>query len=170
LWEELSRRRTVVFVHPTTGCCTEGTREFALSLALGFLAETTIAIGRLVYSGTFERHAGIRWIFSHLGGTTPFLVHRFDNYAVQFPEARQHITKRPSEYLSELTFDTVSTHPEALRCAFATFGPQRFVFGTDYPHVPGDLRVFVEVLRASGLDPEQAALVGHRNARTLLGV
>ena len=68
LWEELSRRSTVVFVHPTTACCTEGLRDFALSLALDFLAETTNAIGRLIYSGTLERYPGIRWIFSHLGG------------------------------------------------------------------------------------------------------
>jgi predicted TIM-barrel fold metal-dependent hydrolase len=170
VWTELSRRRTVVFVHPTTGCCTEGVRDFALSLALDFLAETTNAIGRLVYSGTFERFPGIRWIFSHLGGTVPFIVHRFDNYATQFPEARQHITRRPSEYLRELTFDTVSTHVAAMRCAFATFGPQQFVFGTDYPHVPGDLGVFAETLRAAGLSPDDQARVEHLNARTLLGL
>jgi aminocarboxymuconate-semialdehyde decarboxylase len=170
VWTELSRRETVVFVHPTTGCCTEGVREFALSLALDFLAETTNAIGRLVYSGTFERFPGIRWIFSHLGGTTPFLVHRFDNYAAQFPEARRHITRRPSEYLRELTYDTVSTNVPALRCAFSTFGSGRFVFGTDYPHVPGGLGVFAEALRAAGLAPDEEVGVEHLNARELLGL
>lgn len=170
LWEELSRRGTVVFVHPTTACCTAGLRDFALSLALDFLAETTNAIGRLVYSGTFERYPGIKWIFSHLGGTVPFIIHRFDNYAKQFPEARQHISRPPSEYLRSLTFDTVSTHVEAMRCAFATFEPRQFVFGTDYPHVPGDLGVFVETLRSAGLTPGDEELVSHRNARVLLGL
>lgn len=170
LWEELERRQAVVFVHPTTPCCTEGVRDFALSLALDFLAETTNAIGRLVYSGTFERYPGIRWIFSHLGGTTPFLVHRFDNYARQFPEARQHIAKEPSEYLRRLTFDTVTTHVEAMRCAFSTFDPSQFVFGTDYPHIPGGLRIFVETLQGAGLSPTDAERVGYRNAATLLGI
>jgi predicted TIM-barrel fold metal-dependent hydrolase len=170
LWAELSRRQTVVFVHPTTGCCTEGVREFALSLALDFLAETTNAIARLVYSGTFERYPGIRWIFTHLGGTTPFLVHRFDNYARQFPENREHISRPPSDILRTLTFDTVTTHPAALRCAFETFGVESFVFGTDYPHVPGALQVFVDTLDAAGLGPEERELVGRTTAARLLGL
>ena len=170
LWQALDRLDAVAFVHPTTPCCTEGLQEFALSLALDFLAETTNAIGRLVYSGTFERHPGIRWIFSHLGGTTPFLVHRFDNYARQFPENREHLAKQPSDYLRDLTFDTVSTHVEAMKCAFATFDPGQFVFGTDYPHVPGGLQVFVDTLRAAGLSAEDEARVGHRNAASLLGL
>ena len=170
LWEELDRRSAAVFVHPTTPCCTEGVRDFALSLALDFLAETTNAIGRLVYSGVFERYRRIRWIFSHLGGTTPFVVHRFDNYARQFPEARANITEPPSEYLRRLSFDTVSTHAEAMRCAFATFDPGQFVFGTDYPHVPGGLQIFVDTLRAAGLSPSDQARVAHQIAAALLDI
>jgi len=170
LWEELSRRRAVAFVHPTTACCTEGLRDFALSLALDFLAETTNAIGRMIYSGGFERYAGIRWIFSHLGGTVPFVHHRFDNYAGQFPEIGRNITRRPSEQLRDLFFDTVSTHPAAMRCAFETFDISKFVFGTDYPHVPGGLRPFVETLRAAGLSAEDLARVSRHNAAELLGI
>jgi len=174
LWEALSELGAVVFVHPTTGCCTDGVREYALALALDFLAETTNAIGRLVYSGTFTRYSGIRWIFSHLGGTTPFLIHRFDNYFGQFPECRANIDVKPSAILRNVWFDTVSTNVAALRCAFDTFAADQFVFGTDYPHVPGALGVFVDAFetaaRASDLD--DAAIEGIRsgNARALLGL
>lgn len=168
VWAELSRRGAVAFVHPTTGCCTEGVREYALSLALDFMAETTNAIGRLVYSGTFERHTGIRWLFTHAGGTAPFVLHRFDNYARQFPQCRERIRQKPSETLRTLWFDTVSTHPPALRCALETFGADRFLFGTDYPHVPGGLGVFVETLEAVGLPPDAFAAVAHGNARSVL--
>ena len=170
LWEELSRRRAVAFVHPTTACSTDGLRQFALSLALDFLAETTNAIGRLISSGTFERHPDMRWIFSHLGGTVPFVHHRFDNYARQFPECREHSSRLPSEQLRDLFFDTVSTHPAAMRCAFETFDISKFVFGTDYPHVPGGLRVFVEALEAAGLPAEDLARVSRHNAAELLGI
>lgn len=168
LWDELSQREVVVFVHPTTPCCTDGLREYALSLVLDFMAETTNAIGRLLFSGTFERYRGIRWIFPHAGGTVPYVVHRFDNYATQFPECRQNIKQRPSETLRTLSFDTVTTHAPALRCAFETLGPARFVFGTDYPHVPGGLEVFINTLRAAGLDDEALRSVGSRNAERLL--
>jgi predicted TIM-barrel fold metal-dependent hydrolase len=169
-FEHLSRRGTVVFVHPTTACCTEGLRDYALSLALDFLAETTNAIGRLVYSGTFDRFPGIRWIFSHLGGSTPFVMHRFDNYASQFPEARAHISRKPSEIIRSLTFDTVTTHRPALRCALDTFDEGQLVFGSDYPHVPGGLQVFVDTFDSIGMPAGQRAAIGWRNAEQLLGL
>lgn len=174
LWADLDEAGAVVFVHPTTGCCTEGVREFAMSLALDFLAETTNAIGRLVYSGTFERFPGIKWIFSHLGGTTPFLMHRFDNYFGQFPECRANIDRPPSEILRSVHFDTVTTNIPALRCALDTFAPDQLLFGTDYPHVPGGLQVFVDTLdRAAGdagLDGGARSLVESGNATRLLGL
>jgi predicted TIM-barrel fold metal-dependent hydrolase len=174
LWRELSERQAVVFVHPTTGCCTEGVRDYALSLALDFLAETTNAIGRLVFSGTFTRHPGIRWIFSHLGGTTPFLIHRLDNYFGQFPECRAQIDRRPSEILRDVHFDTVSTNVAAMRCAFDVFQPAQFVFGTDYPHVPGGLEVFVDTFAnaaaAAGYDDAARAAVAAGNASRLFSL
>jgi aminocarboxymuconate-semialdehyde decarboxylase len=169
-WEHLSHRQAAVFVHPTTACCTAGIRDFALSLALDFLAETTNSIGRLVYSGSFDRFAGIKWIFSHLGGATPFVHHRFDNYATQFPEARAHIDRKPSEILRELSFDTVTTHAPALRCSLETFGSGQLMFGSDYPHVPGGLQVFVDTLDQAGMTAEQRLAVGRTNAVRVLGL
>ena len=171
LWEALSTLEAVVFVHPTTGCCTDGVRDYVgprprlprrdhqCHRASGLL-------------GDVHPLPGIRWIFSHLGGTTPFLIHRFDNYFGQFPECRANIDVKPSEILRRVWFDTVSTNRAALRCAFDTFDPAQFLFGTDYPHVPGALGVFVEAFeaaaRASELDA--AALEGIRsgNATALL--
>lgn len=170
LWAELGRREATVFVHPTTACCTAGITDYALALGIDFLAETTLAVARLVYSGLFERHPGIRWIFAHLGGSVPFLLHRFDNYFRQFPECREKIDRPPSEILRSVYFDTVTTHPPALRCALETFGAGQLVFGTDYPHVPGGLDVFVRTLEAGGLGGGDLELVANRTAAQLLGV
>ncbi|RLV57363.1 amidohydrolase [Aeromicrobium phragmitis] len=168
LLEELSRREVLVLVHPTTGCSTEGVREYALALGLDFLAETTNCIARLVYSGRFEQYPGIRWVFSHLGGTTPFLIHRFDNYFQQFPECREHIDRPPSQILERVYFDTVTTHVPAMRCALDTFDVGQFVFGTDYPHVPGGLGRFTQTLAAAQLSDEDYARIGWGTATDLL--
>ena len=64
----------------------------------------------------------------------------------------------------------MSTHAEAMRCAFTTFDPGQFVFGTDYHHVPGGLQIFVDTLRAAGLSPADQARVAHQNAATLLNI
>jgi predicted TIM-barrel fold metal-dependent hydrolase len=170
LWEELSRRGTTVFCHPTVACCTEGLREYAMSLAMGFMADTMFAVGRLAYAGTFERFRRIRWIFTHLGGTIPFVLPRYDNYYRQFPECREHIDRPPSEIMRELYYDTVTMHAPALKCALETLGPEQLVFGSDYPHVPGGIDRFVTVLNSVGLSEEEMEMIGRRTAMELIGV
>jgi aminocarboxymuconate-semialdehyde decarboxylase len=170
VWEELSRRGTTVFCHPTVACCTDGLREYAMSLAMGFMADTMFAVGRLAYAGTFDRFPGIRWIFTHLGGTIPFVLPRYDNYFRQFPECREKIDRPPSEIMRELYYDTVTMHAPALRCAVDTLGPGRLVFGSDYPHVPGGIDRFVAVLNSVGLPEDELAMIGRRTAAGLIGL
>lgn len=168
LWDELSRRRATVFCHPTVACCTEGLREYAMSLAMGFMADTMFAVGRLAYAGTFERFPGIRWIFTHLGGTIPFVLPRYDNYYRQFPECRENIDHPPSESMRSLYYDTVTMHGPALKCALETFGPEQLVFGSDYPHVPGGIDRFVTVLKSVGLSDEHLEMIGRGNATKVI--
>lgn len=170
LLEELSRQDVAVLVHPSVACCTDGIREYALALGFDYMAETTNAVARLVFSGTLERYPGIRWVFTHLGGTVPFIIHRFDNYYRQFPECRAHIDRAPSEILRRVFFDTVTTHAPALRCALDTFAPDQLLFGTDYPHVPGGLEIFVETVRRVVTDDELFARIGWRTARDVFAL
>jgi aminocarboxymuconate-semialdehyde decarboxylase len=170
LYEELSRRETTVFVHGNVPCSTEGYREYAMALAMGFMADPLVAIGRLVYSGTIDRFPGIDWLFTHLGGTVPFVLPRYDNYYKQFPENREKIARPPSEIIRELYFDTCTMHPPALRCAVDTLGADRLVFGSDYPHVPGGIDRFVAILNSIGLSEEELEMIGSGTAARLLGL
>lgn len=170
LFEEMSRREVAVLVHPTVACCTDGIRDYALALGLDYMAEVTNAVGRLVFSGTFDRFPGIRWVFTHLGGSVPFVIHRFDNYFRQFPECREHIDRPPTEILKAVHFDTVTTHAPALTCALETFSVDQLVFGTDYPHVPGGLEIFTSTLRSVVTEEEQLALIGAGNAQRIFAL
>ncbi len=159
-----------MFCHPTVACCTDGLREYAMALAMGFMADTMFAVGRMAYAGTFDRFDGIRWIFTHLGGTIPFVLPRYDNYFRQFPECREHIDRPPSEIMRGLYYDTCTMHAPALRCALDTLGADRLVFGSDYPHVPGGIDRFVTVLNSVGLGEEDLAMIGRRTAEELIGM
>jgi len=170
LYEELSRRGTTVFVHGNVPCSTEGLREYAMALAMGFMADPLFAIGRLVYSGTIDSYPGINWIFTHLGGTVPFVLPRYDNYYKQFPECREKISRPPSEIIRELFFDTCTMHPPALRCAVDTLGADRLVFGSDYPHVPGGIDRFVTILNSIGLSDDELSMIGRTTAARLIGI
>jgi aminocarboxymuconate-semialdehyde decarboxylase len=118
----------------------------------------------------FERHRGIRWVFCHAGGTIPFMLPRLDNYYAQFPQCREHIDRPPSAILSEVVYDTATTHVPALRCTCDTFGADRLVFGSDYPHIPGGAGPYLDAVRALDLPAEEAAeVLGGRAVRLLRG-
>lgn len=166
-WEAADERGLLVYVHPTVPDAPHHSVN-ALAIAVGFMAETTLAIARLSYSGVFERYPRIRWVFSHLGGTVPFVVPRLDSYWRQFEDCRERAPHPPSEYVKRLVFDTASTHRAALICAGDTLGADRLVFGSDYPHIPAGSGPYLEALEALQVkDEDYLELVGGR-ARALL--
>lgn len=168
LLHAMSEAGTTVLVHPTVGCAANQ-REFALSLNIGFMAETTACIARLLFSGAFERFPGITWVFSHLGGSLPFLHHRIDKAKRAFGDWQRPLARDPLETLGDLYFDTVSDHAPALVCAVSTYGAGSLVFGTDYPHGPGDLRKPLAFVRGT-LDREVLDGVLGRTAAEIFAI
>lgn len=169
-WERADELGALVYVHPTRPAASKGMEDYSLAIALGFLQETNLAAARLLFGGVFERRPRIRWVFSHLGGMLPFMAPRLDIFARQFPQCREHISKPPTEYLSGLMYDTVSTHLPALRCTADTMGAGRMVFGSDYPHIPAGCGPFIQAVRGLGLpDEQQADVLGGRALRLLEG-
>lgn len=166
-WEVANERDLLTYVHPTVPDA-EHLSDYALAIGVGFLGDTNLALARLSYSGVFERYPRIRWVFSHLGGTLPFMLPRLDNYYRQFPECRERAPRPPSEYIRGLLFDTASSHRPAMRCAVDTLGLGRLVFGSDYPHVPGGVEPFLNVLDATGATDEELVELTRGRARALL--
>ncbi|HEX5997351.1 MAG TPA: amidohydrolase family protein [Jiangellales bacterium] len=169
-WQAANDRSLLVYLHPTVPEPSLSLQPHALAIAVGFFADTNLALTRLAYSGVFERYPAIRWVVSHLGGTLPFMLPRLDNYWHQFPEARKRCPRRPSEYIRSLLFDTATTHEPAIRCALETYGSDRLVFGSDFPHVPGGTQPYLKALDAVGaVGEEYAALAGGRASELIRG-
>jgi aminocarboxymuconate-semialdehyde decarboxylase len=168
-WEAANDRDLLVYVHPTVPDAPHHD-ENALAIAVGFFSESTLAVGRLAYSGVFERYPRIRWVFSHLGGTLPLVLYRLDTYWRQFEDARERAPKLPSEYARELVFDTASRHQPSIQCAIDTLGKDRLVFGSDYPHVPGGAGPYIEALDPFHATAEdRRSILSGRAARLLAG-
>ena len=104
--EELNRRRAVVHVHPTAAnCC----RNLDYGLGPGSIeygTDTTRAIIGVTFSGDAARFPNIRFIWSHAGGSAPFLAGRIDgasNGAKDrlpngfMPRRRSFSTTRPAQ-------------------------------------------------------------------------
>ena len=142
LFDELQRRRAVVFVHPNPS---PDPSAHALGLPdslVDFTADTTRAIAQLHYSNTFARTPDVTFVFSHAGGTVPYLAGRFaivDEMRV-IPGAEARATA--AETFRRLYWDTaLSWNNQVLRMLRDIAGIDRVLFGSDYPYLRRDLAV-----------------------------
>jgi len=111
VYEELNRRKAVVYVHPTTPACCRGLVPGIPPSSIEYSTDSTRTIAHIVFSGTATKYPDIRWIFSHSGGTLPFLTARFVRLAQERKPA--HLPNGP---LPEFKKSTTSS-PRATRRA-----------------------------------------------------
>src|SRR5437588_2806562 len=83
VYAELNRRKAVVYVHPTTpDCCGKVVPGIGPS-TIEFATDTTRTVTHIVFSGVATKFPDIRSMFSHAGGTLPFLTARLEIVAQQ---------------------------------------------------------------------------------------
>ena len=79
------------------------------------------------------------------------------------------IEKPPGDYLSHLYFDTCSQSPESVEFTIKIAGPDRVMFGTDYPFEIGDAEGKRAMPALEGLPPNIRKKILHDNAAAVLG-
>jgi 6-methylsalicylate decarboxylase len=128
VFEELNRRKALVYVHPTTPACCMGLVPALPASAIEFATDTTRAIGNLVIGGTAAKFPDIRWLFSHSGGTLPFLTERF----VGLAKARK--LPDPMEAFVRFHYELAQGHTAGQIAALLKMVPvSQVLYGTDYP-------------------------------------
>jgi 6-methylsalicylate decarboxylase len=79
IFDELNRRKAVIFVHPVPPLCCEGLVEGMSGFAYELDFDTTRTAVSLVSSGTLARCPDLTFIFAHSGGTLPVLAGRIND-------------------------------------------------------------------------------------------
>jgi len=167
VWQELNRRRAVVYTHPHAPDCCASLKVGIPATDIEWATDTTRAMASLLFSGAAARYPEIRWIFSHGGGTTPFLLSRF-LYEEKTMKERQ--ARLPNGLLYELKkfhYDTAqANHPGALAALLKLVAPSQIVYGTDYPYRTG--AEVNEGLRAQRFAAKELLAIERENALRLL--
>jgi 6-methylsalicylate decarboxylase len=131
--EELNRRKAVAYVHPTSPDCCRNIVPGVPDAAIEFGTDTTRCIARIVFGGAAARFPDIKWIFSHAGGTMPFLLERFEGMA-RLPNHAAKLPKGFAEVARRFSYDTAQAANKICMTALREIVPvSRIVFGTDAP-------------------------------------
>jgi 6-methylsalicylate decarboxylase len=135
VFEELNRRKAIVFVHPTEPSCCANLIPGIPSNVIEFFFDTTRAITSFLVNGTFSRCPDIRFIFCHSGGTMPVLAARING----FFQARSALASRvPNGVLYELkklNYDIANaTNPSSLAALMHLVPTTQILWGSDFPY------------------------------------
>jgi aminocarboxymuconate-semialdehyde decarboxylase len=170
IYEAADELGAVLYIHPTHPVGVEAMTDYWLMPLVGFLADTTLAAAKIVFSGVVERFPRIQWALCHMGGAIPYLAERLDRGFEAFSECRANISRPPTEYLKRFYYDTVNFNPQAIQLAIAFAGVDRILAGSDYPHQIGSIPKMLSSIHALNLsETDRAAILGG-NAARLLGL
>lgn len=137
IWEELNRRKAVVFIHPTHAVDTKLVNSHLPQPMFDYPQETGRAAMDLITSGTLRMVPDCKIILSHAGGTLPYLINRA---AVMLPHTPSDIGLSTEEIIGEARkfyFDTaLSASHETLDLLYAFAKPTHILFGSDFPNAP----------------------------------
>jgi 6-methylsalicylate decarboxylase len=169
VFEELERRKAVVFVHPNPS---PDAAAHSLGLPdnlLDFPTDTNRAVAQMHYTNRFARTPNVKYIFSHAGGSILFLAARFaiiDEMAF-IPGGEQR--GAAAEMFRRMYWDTaLAASDPVLRMLRDVAGIDQVLFGTDFPYLRRDLAVNAKqrILESSELnDSEKRAVLGGNATR-----
>jgi predicted TIM-barrel fold metal-dependent hydrolase len=138
--DELNRRKAVLYTHPTAAnCCRNILTPDIPPTVVEYGTDTTRTITDIVFSGTAARCPDLRFIFSHAGGTLPFLTERLIKVPVLDPKLSSRVPKGVLHELKRFYYDTAwSAHPGALASLTKLVDVSQILLGSDYPYRTGE--------------------------------
>jgi aminocarboxymuconate-semialdehyde decarboxylase len=133
-WDAASKLGAAIFMHPMFLCGEPRLADYDLVNAVGRLADTTIAVSRLLYSGHLLRFPGMKFVLAHGGAALPYALGRL---------ARNHAISQgkyadPRKGFEAMYFDSCVFDADALEFLAKKSAPGRLMLGSDMPFPIGD--------------------------------
>ena len=187
LYAKMAELDMPIWLHPTRAADfpdykAEQRSKYDMWWVFGWPYETSVAMGRLVMSGVFDRHPDIKIIAHHMGGMVPYFEGRVGPGLDQLGKrsndpddmgALGRLEKRPYDYFRMFYADTaVFGSIPATECGLAFFGSDHVLFASDAPFDPergsGYIRETIRVIDNITASIEDKQKIYEGNARRLL--
>lgn len=168
VWEELNRRKAIVYFHPVAlNCCGDNFVPGVDASWMEVPYDTGRAVLSMLMSGTLARYQDITWIFSHSGGTVPILAERVKALGGNIPRMKQAAPRGIDYELKRLYYETANGAWRPNLAALLGYVPvSQVMFGTDYPYVT--VGANLEGLRAYGLSGADLNAIQYENAARVI--
>lgn len=164
---EINRRKAILYTHPTAADCCRNLQPEVPPTVVEFGTDTTRTIVDIVFSGTAARCPDINFIFSHAGGTLPFLTERLLKMPVLDPKLAPRVPNGVLHELKRFYYDTAwSAHPGALASLTKLVSVSQILLGSDYPYRTGADNV--QGLRDYGFSDADLQAITRGNALRLM--
>lgn len=170
-WSAVEAKGVPVILHPSG--FPEGLRfgDYFLTNCIGNPLETMVAATRMIFSGLFEEHPGIKLVLLHGGGYLPFYSSRADHTWEVRPETRVKIPDQPpSVYMKRLFYDTMVFQPLYLRHLIEVVGVDRVMLGTDFPFDMAETDPVGLIDATEGIDDDDRVAISGGNATRVFGL
>jgi predicted TIM-barrel fold metal-dependent hydrolase len=138
VFEELNRRKAVVYSHPTDAPCCHDLIPNIGATTIEYNTDTSRAIANILVNGAAGKTPDVHYVFSHGGGTIPYLIERL---GVGGPDKLADVlagTPEPNSRLYHLRrfyYDTAqSANPVQMQALKMVAGASQIVFGADFPY------------------------------------
>lgn len=143
LFKVLNNKKEVIYVHPSVPQKeTKKPQYVPIDYMEEFTFQTTKAATNLILSGTLERYQNITFIFSHMGGTLPYIKWRLDHtfskpgiYSLpvdnNIKDHWKQLKLKPSEYMKRYYFDCALSTDRVVYEVVKDISPNHILFGSD---------------------------------------
>lgn len=181
-YEKMSQYNLPILIHPTRQVDfpdyrSEKESKYKIWHVFGWPYETTVAMTRLVFSGVLEKYPNLKFISHHSGAMVPFLEQRivgcYDIAEMHWEQDfKRGLSKPPIEYFKMFYNDTaIYGSTPGLMCAYAFFGADHLLFGTDMPYDNqfGDryIRQTINSIERMEISDLEKKMIFEDNARSL---
>lgn len=164
-WEAAQDLGVVTFMHPD-GAKDPWFFQWGMWNSLGQSLEEAKFMASVIYEGILETYPRIKLVVAHGGGYFPHNMGRLDRNVKNAPHSMKNITRKPSDFLQNVYYDTCLYDPTVLSSLVKIVGPDRLLLGSDWPIGDADPLGFVDRCADIG-DDDKSMIKGGRVAELI---
>ncbi len=175
-YEKVVKHDLPILIHGTHWECSplmDMDHGFRFLHVFGWDYDGTQAVWRLIFGGVLDRFPTLKIVTHHLGNYIPFFQRRVEANVAGF--LKDKLPKPINQYWGNIYGDTaVDGTAGAIQCGYSFFGPERMLYGSDYPFgaEAGEdfIRENMAIVKTMAIPPRETEKILGGNAKKMLKI